>query len=161
VTEISLDKVRFVHTNLVARDWRNLARFYETVFNCVPVPPERNLRGQPLDDATGLKSAHITGIHLRLPGYGENGPTLEIFEYDRELDGLESAANRPGFAHIAFAVADVHTVRDKVIAAGGGELGKLVTHEVAGVGWITFAYLKDPEGNLIEVQSVSSDGEAT
>jgi predicted enzyme related to lactoylglutathione lyase len=146
--------VRYVHTNLVARDWRRIARFYETVFGCTPVPPERDLKGKPLDDATGLPSAHIRGIHLRLPGHGEDGPTLEIFQYDHEVDGVESAANRPGFAHIAFAVEDVHAVRAAVLAEGGGELGKLVSHEVTGVGWITFAYLKDPEGNLIEVQSI-------
>jgi predicted enzyme related to lactoylglutathione lyase len=85
---------------------------------------------------------------------------LEIFQYDQVLEAVECAANRPGFAHIAFAVEDVRAVRDAVIGAGGGELGKLVTHEVQGVGLITFAYLKDPEGNLIEVQSVSSDSEA-
>ena len=26
--------------------------------------------------------AHLTGAHLRLPGHGETGPTLEIFSYD-------------------------------------------------------------------------------
>ena len=42
----------------------------------------RDLSGEWLDRATGLKNAHIKGIHLRLPGYGEGGPTLEIFQYD-------------------------------------------------------------------------------
>ena len=32
-------KAKFVHTNLVAEDWRKLATFYEEVFGCVPVPP--------------------------------------------------------------------------------------------------------------------------
>ncbi len=146
------ENVRYVHTNLVARDWRRLARFYESVFGCVPVPPERDLAGESLDEATGIPSAHIRGVHMLLPGYGANGPTLEIFQYDQVLDGVEPAANRPGFAHIAFAVDDVHAIRAAVLAGGGGELGKLVTHEVSGVGWITFVYLKDPEGNVIEVQ---------
>ena len=145
-----IDYVEFAATDVAA-----VRGFYETVFGCIPVPPERDLTGKPLDDATGIQSAHIRGIHLRLPGHGEAGPTLEIFQYHQEVDGVEPAANRPGFAHIAFAVEDVHAVRDAVLAAGGGELGKLVSHEVAGVGWITFAYLKDPEGNLIEVQSIS------
>ena len=155
MTDEPRDNLRYVHTNLVAKDWKSLARFYETVFACTPVPPERDLTGKPLDEATGIQSARIRGIHLRLPGHGKTGPTLEIFQYDRELAPSEAAANRLGFAHIAFAVDDVVAVRDAVLAAGGGELGKVVTHEVAGVGWITFAYLKDPEGNLIEVQSTS------
>ena len=46
---------RFVHTNLVARDWRRLARFYERVFGCTPVPPERDLAGQWVED--GISSS--------------------------------------------------------------------------------------------------------
>jgi catechol 2,3-dioxygenase-like lactoylglutathione lyase family enzyme len=122
----------------------------------MPMLPERDLSGKPLDEATGIDGAHIRGIHLRLPGFGTDGPTLEVFQYDQHAEGNEAAANRPGFAHIAFAVDDVHAVRDAVIAAGGGELGRLVTHQVDGVGWITFSYLKDPEGNLIEVQNISA-----
>ena len=27
---------KYTHTNLVARDWKKLARFYEEVFGCLP-----------------------------------------------------------------------------------------------------------------------------
>ena len=40
---------RYGHTNLVAADWRALARFYEEVFGCVPVPPERDYEGPELE----------------------------------------------------------------------------------------------------------------
>src|SRR4030095_4855614 len=40
---------RFVHTNLIARDWRSLVKFYESVFGCVFVPPERNFSGAMLE----------------------------------------------------------------------------------------------------------------
>lgn len=155
---------RFVHTNLVAKDWHRLARFYEQVFDCTPVPPERDLSGQWLDEATGLPGAHIRGIHLRLPGYGDAGPTLEVFQYDVEEDGLaplrtlQVRANRLGFGHVAFAVDDVEATRQAVLAAGGGELGKVVSVEVAGAGAITFAYLTDPEGNIVEVQRWEKNG---
>jgi catechol 2,3-dioxygenase-like lactoylglutathione lyase family enzyme len=147
-----ITNARYVHTNLVARDWKTLARFYEQVFGCTPVPPERDLSGQWLDDAVGIQDAHIRGIHLRLPGYGDEGPTLEVFQYKPAEEGLPAAANRPGFGHIAFSVDDVKATRDAVLAAGGGELGKIVSVEVAGAGNITFAYLTDPEGNIIEIQ---------
>ena len=71
---------RYVHINLVARDWRRLARFYQDVFGCVPVPPERNLPGAEMEAATGVTRAHLQGMHLRLPGAGLEGPTLEIFQ---------------------------------------------------------------------------------
>ena len=143
---------RFVHTNLVAKDWRRLARFYEQVLGCTPVLPERDLSGQWLDDAVGIPGARIRGIHLQLPGYEGEGPTLEIFQYTPKETRSTTAANRPGFGHIAFAVEDVEVARQAVLAAGGGELGKVVSVEVAGAGKITFAYLTDPEGNIIEVQ---------
>jgi predicted enzyme related to lactoylglutathione lyase len=91
-------------------------------------------------------------MHLRLPGYGSEGPTLEIFQYNHQEERPKTAANRPGFAHVAFAVDDVEDAREAVLAAGGGTLGKLVSVEIAGAGKITLVYMTDPEGNIIELQ---------
>lgn len=143
---------RFAHTNLVARDWKKLAEFYESVFGCKRVPPERQISGQWLDDATGVTGARISGIHLRLPGFGDDGPTLEIFQYSRSEAGQETAANRPGFGHIAFSVDDVQAAYDAVLAAGGKTVGKITSVEIPDAGKITFVYLADPEGNIIELQ---------
>ncbi len=152
-------ETRFVHTNLVARDWRRLARFYEDVFGCEPLSPERDLSGAWLEAATGLPGAHILGIHLRLPGYGDAGPTLEIFQYDRLAEWPETAVNRPGFGHVAFAVDDVAAAVEAVQAAGGGAVGEIISLDVPGAGTVTFAYLTDPEGNVVEVQRWSEPGQ--
>ena len=141
---------RFAHVNLVARDWRRLAGFYERVFGCVPVPPERQLSGTWLQEATGLPGAEIRGLHLRLPGC--DGPTLEIFQYSPAGDASGKALNRPGFAHIAFAVEDVARSREAVLAAGGLQLGALSSREIPGAGTVTFVYMSDPEGNALELQ---------
>jgi catechol 2,3-dioxygenase-like lactoylglutathione lyase family enzyme len=118
---------RFGHVNLVARDWRPLATFYERVFGCVPVPPERDYSGRDLEAATGIPGVRLRGVHLRLPGGGPGGPTLEIYEYEPALPAHPPAANRPGFGHIAFAVPDVHAAREAVLAEGGGAVGEVVT----------------------------------
>ena len=143
---------KFAHVNLVAHDWKRLARFYEQVFGCIPVPPERDLSGEWLDDAVNIPGAHIRGMHLRLPGYGDDGPTLEIFQYSSEMEHVAPAVNRPGFGHIAFAVDDVEAARDAVLAAGGGDLGKVIHREIPGAGNIIFVYLTDLEGNILELQ---------
>jgi predicted enzyme related to lactoylglutathione lyase len=145
-------RARFVHTNLIAQDWRRLAQFYERVFGCIPLPPERDLSGQWLKDATTVPGARIQGVHLRLPGVGADGPTLEILEYNRLRERPVAAINRPGLGHIAFAVDDVESARDTVLAAGGGIVGQVVSVDVPGAGTITFVYLTDPEGNIIELQ---------
>ena len=143
---------RYVHTNIIARDWRKLARFYIEVFGCTPKPPERDLAGGWLDRLTSLQGARIRGIHLHLPGYGDDGPTLEMFEYAREADAEAPRINGPGFAHIAFAVEDVARTLEAVEARGGGRVGDLVDATVEGVGPLTLVYARDPEGNIIEIQ---------
>lgn len=146
---------RYAHTNLIAEDWRALAGFYQEIFGCVPVPPERDFQGEKLEAGTGLPGAHLRGVHLRLPGYGEHGPTLEIFNYNILEQRGTTAVNRPGFGHIAFEVDDVAAAQAAVLAAGGKAVGEIVTLQVATGARITWCYVTDPEGNVIELQAWS------
>jgi len=41
-----------------------------------------------------VQNAHLRGIHWRLPGYGEEGPTLEIFSYDQLIEGEPPKSNQ-------------------------------------------------------------------
>ena len=148
-----IEGVRYSHTNLIARDWRALAAFYGSVFGCVVVPPERDYAGPELEAGTGVPGAGIAGVHLLLPGYGSGGPTLEMYSYSPSSDGPAPAVNRPGLAHLAFGVDDVEAARDEVIAAGGGSVGEIVTLTTATGARITWCYVTDPEGNIVELQS--------
>jgi len=141
---------RYVHTNIIARDWRVIARFYTDVFGCVLVPPERDLRGEWLDRGTGVRDAHIRGVHLRLPGHGDAGPTIEIFTYDDVVPQSHPVANRAGYGHVAFLVEDVAAAMREVVAHGG-KPGEIVSHATA-AGALEFVYVRDPEDNLIELQ---------
>jgi glyoxylase I family protein len=146
----------FGHVNLIARDWRALAAFYERVFGCVRVPPERDYSGPDLEAGSGVPGAVVRGVHLRLPGFGSTGPTLEIYQYDPELPPQIPAANRPGFGHLAFAVGDVGRSRDIVLAEGGRGVGSVVTLQTADRRRVTWTYVTDPEGNILELQSWST-----
>jgi predicted enzyme related to lactoylglutathione lyase len=146
---------KYGHTNLIARDWKRLAVFYEEQFGCVPVPPERDFKGPDLERGTAVPGAELRGVHLRLPGHGAEGPTLEIFNYNVLVDGVETAVNRPGFGHIAFVVDDVPSAREAVLAAGGRAVGEIVTLTTATGSQVTWVYVTDPEGNVIELQSWS------
>ena len=148
-------RARYVHTNLIARDWKRLVRFYSEVFGCEPKGPERDLSGAWLDNVNAVPSAHIRGVHLRFPGYGADGPTLEIFSYDQLIEQDLPAANRCGFAHIAFAVNDVDEALQAVMSAGGSAVGQTATTEVSGIGRLRVVYARDPEGNIVELQKCS------
>ena len=143
---------KYVHTNLIARDWKGLVRFYSEVFGCEPKPPDRDMSGAWLDQLTSLQNAHLSGVHLRLPGYGDDGPTLEIFSYNELVEPELQSANQRGFGHIAFAVDDVDDALQTVIAAGGSTVGNIVTTEVDRVGVLRVVYARDPEGNIVELQ---------
>ena len=146
-------KAKYKHTNIVARDWKILTKFYEQVFNCVRVPPERHLSGAWLEKGTGVTGAKFSGIHLRFPGFGSNGPTLEIYQYSNNELKLPPVANREGFAHIAFEVDHINEVMKEVLKNGGTKVGDITSAEVKDVGVLEFIYLADPEGNIIEIQA--------
>ena len=144
---------RYVHTNIIAKDAGKLIDFYKTVFHCKSINETRDLRGAWLDKLTGLNGAHITGEHLLLPGYGEDHPTLEIFSYDELKDAVTAEINRPGIAHIAFEVDDVEATLKEIISSGGSAVGKLVTAQYPNDTEAVFVYARDPEGNIVELQS--------
>lgn len=144
--------VTFVHVNIISRHWRKLAKFYQEVFDCVPLNPERSLAGEKISLGTGVHDAQLEGIQLRLPGHPAQGPCLEIFQYSQMKSQLPPAANRLGLQHLAFKVDDISAYQEKVIACGGHKLGEIVTLPIAQVGNITFVYVTDPEGNIIELQ---------
>ncbi|HET7028882.1 MAG TPA: VOC family protein [Candidatus Limnocylindrales bacterium] len=153
----SIEGARFGHVNVIARDWRMLARWYEAVLGCLPVPPERDYAGPDLERGTGVPGATLRGVHLRLPGLGPDGPTLEVYEYGSMPDALPAVANRPGFAHLAFAVPSVTAARATILAAGGASVGEVVTLRTADGRFVTWAYVTDPEGNILELQSWSDE----
>jgi len=87
-------RAEYAHINLIARDWKKPVRFYSEVFGCEPKPPERDMSGAWLDQLTSLQNARLSGVHLRLPGYGDNGPTLEVFNYNQLVEPELPSANQ-------------------------------------------------------------------
>ncbi|MCP4372581.1 MAG: VOC family protein [Deltaproteobacteria bacterium] len=145
--------MRYAHTNIVARDWKKLSNFYINVFGCMVKPPERKLSGDWLDQATALSEAQLEGVHLLLPGHGDCGPTLEIFSYKDTHECEPVMANHIGLTHIAFEVEDVEKKFKDALRSGAVKLGKVTKKMIDGIGVLNFVYFRDPEGNIIEIQS--------
>jgi glyoxylase I family protein len=142
----------FHHTNIVSHDPERLAEFYIDVFDCTRNGPRRDLQGDWIERGTGLKDAHITGVMLRLPGHGDEGPNLEIFKVEGSDPTVPGKVNRPGLMHVCFTVDDAYETLDKILAAGGQRQGEIVdTGVVPGVGRADFAYARDPDGNIVEI----------
>ena len=85
-----------------------------------------------------VRSGSPSGLWIT---YGENAP------------GGTRAANRTGWGHIALGVSDVAGARVAVLEAGGESVGEVVTLQTADGRRVTWCYVTDPEGNIIELQS--------
>lgn len=143
---------RYAHVNIIARDWKRLCSFYEQVFDCKPWSSERDHHGEHIDALTGMPGMRIQGRHLRVPGHGPNGPTIEIFTIAGNSEDYPRPLNRLGFAHLAFEVDDVDAKRAQIKELGGGDYGELVTINISGASRLTLIYMTDPEGNIVELQ---------
>jgi glyoxylase I family protein len=150
-----IEGARFGHVNVTGADWRRLAAFYTELFGCEVVPPERDYQGADLESATGVAGAHLTGAHLRLPGHGPTGPTIEIYQYDAVEAPRPPRVDRAGWGHVAFQVPDVPTAVREVLAAGGGRVGEVITSTTADGRNVTWCYATDPDGNIVELQAWS------
>ena len=150
-------KIKYRHTNIIAKDWESLCDFYRKVFGCVDAPPKRKQSGDWLAKGTNTPGAALEGMHLFLPGL--KGMIIarlwKIFSYQQMKDKHPAASNRQGFGHIAFEVEDVSVLLQKALQHGGKKFGEVITREIPGVGVLNFTYILDPEDNIIELQSWS------
>lgn len=148
-------KIRLAHVSITAGNLKTLAAFYENALGFVPARAEMSFSGEWLAKGTGVPGAAIKRIHLRLPGAGGEGPLLEIIEYaEPGEENTPPAANRTGLSHIAFeteSVKELQTRYDLVLEHGGGGLGGITEKEIEGLGVVTFVYMTDPEGNIVEL----------
>lgn len=146
-------KIRLAHVSITAKDMTRLREFYEKALGFVVSRPERGFSGAWLGKGTGVPGAGIKRVHLRLPG--GDGAHLEIIEYAGVIeDSTPPAANRAGLRHVAFeteSAGEIARLRDRIIRNGGGDLGEISEKEIDGLGTVTFVYMTDPEGNIIEL----------
>jgi len=148
-------EIKFAHVSITAKDMNRLAQFYEKVLNCAPAVPEQDFSGDWIEKGTGVEQAQFKRVHLLKPGHGDYGPLLEIIEYSEVLeDNTTDKANKKGIRHIAFEVDSLEELKrrhDLVLENGGRNVGEITSQRVEGMGEVTFVYLSDPEGNIIEL----------
>ena len=142
--------IRYLHTNIIAKDWKALAAFYIEVFGCDPVQRREEISGECLDGQTGICGMRMTGARLKLPG---SDAMLEILSCEPE--GLDSwrPVNRPGLGHLAFYVDDIGQALADVAAHGGQQVSEVVRRTAEGAGTLISVYACDPEGNGLELQN--------
>jgi catechol 2,3-dioxygenase-like lactoylglutathione lyase family enzyme len=148
-------RIRLAHVSITAKDLSRLRAFYENALGLIEARPEREFSGKWLEKGTGVPGAEIRRVHLGLPDAEPGGALLEIIEYaGRAGESVPPAANAHGLRHVAFEVEspeELARIHELVLENGGGRLGEISEKEIDGLGAVTFVYMTDPEGNIIEL----------
>jgi len=132
-----MSAVTFDHAGLSVADLDGAQAFYGAAFGFAP------------EFAFTLGDDGTRGVMLRHP----SGMRLELFERPGASAGLQGAMpldaiGTRGFGHVAFATAELDAAHDAAVAAGAASRVPPGPSPEPGV---RFAFLADPEGNLVEL----------
>ncbi|WP_244564257.1 VOC family protein [Rhizobium sp. RU36D] len=148
--------MKLAHINLVARDAQALAAFYIDVMKCELLRSPRTLSGEKVSRGNGLADSEILSIWLKFPGIEH--PFLEIHQHKVIHPRERPRVNEPGFGHLSFEVHDLAQAISDIIQAGGSQIAGTTDFGTPGKPRL-IVYLRDPEGNVLELeQSGSAQG---
>ncbi len=129
------------HVGITVSDLERAVEFYEDVFE-LPVLARFSVSGEAF--ATGVDVPNATGRFAHLDA---DGIRLELVEYDPEGEsGHADGINHPGATHVGLEVEDVegfyHALSEDVQTLSSPQTTESGTK---------ICFVKDPEGNLVEV----------
>ncbi|MFB6307964.1 MAG: VOC family protein [Haloarculaceae archaeon] len=129
------------HVGITVADLDRAVEFYSEVFD-LDTLTEFSVGGEGLSTAVDVPDAEAEFVHL-----DGDGVRIELVEYDPEgEDRTGAAVNDPGGAHLGFSVDDVDGFYDDLPA----DVETLSEPQTSSTG-TRILFLRDPEGNLIEV----------
>ncbi|MCV2889177.1 VOC family protein [Ruegeria aquimaris] len=141
--------MKLAHISITARDADRLAAFYVAAFNCTPSRAPVTLTGARIVAGCSLPQASIRSLWLRFPGV--EYPFLELHQHRQTLERGLPQVNEPGYGHLCFQTPDIHDAVRRTLRFGGALQGEITDigapdHPCLAV------YLRDPEGNLLELE---------
>ena len=144
--------MRFSHVSLTARDANALSQFYQQAFGFTEKRAAKRLFGDAVSRGNGLPNSDFLSIWLTI-GH-DSDPFLELLEYRDTVHRELPRVNEPGFGHIALSVNDLNQTLQDIERLGGCLQGK-VTNFGTEERPILIVYVRDPEGNLIELDQAA------
>lgn len=148
-----------LHATIVTRDLPRLETFYVGLFNA-KVLQRLDLDSPEFAAGTGVPNARAQTVHLM---FADCLTVLEITQYADGVDTGRGRADVPGLRHIALGVTNmdeaVAVIREKGVEVLGGGPVRLVSP--ARVRGVSFMYILDPDGNIVELVDASRKLAAT
>jgi catechol 2,3-dioxygenase-like lactoylglutathione lyase family enzyme len=138
-------KIRSIsHVGLTVSNFENAVKWYSEMFGFKLIS-EQALNKKQVDSLFQLYNLHDTSIRfgfLRAP----KGSVVEIFEFSSKHDCEKIVWNRPGYTHLAIDVKNINELYNEL-----KEKGVYFFSEPQNTDGNEWVFLKDPDGNLIEL----------
>ncbi|ADD03787.1 glyoxalase domain protein [Natrialba magadii ATCC 43099] len=132
------------HVGITVDDLDTVLPFYRDVLG-LSVVDEFSVAGDEL--ATAIDVADASGTFVHLEGQDGNGSRIELVSFEPAArDAPAAGLNQPGATHIGLQVGDL----DSFYANLDDEVTTLSEPRTTDSG-TTILFLRDPEGNLVEV----------
>ncbi|WP_222917526.1 VOC family protein [Natrinema sp. SYSU A 869] len=132
------------HIGITVADLEETLAFYRDVLD-LSVIDQFSVGGEAFADAVGVEGASADFAHLEA-----DRTRIELVEYDPEARGSPAAGlNQPGASHVGFSVDDL-----EIFAESLPENVPTISEPRTTESGTTIMFLRDPEGNLIEVLEV-------
>jgi catechol 2,3-dioxygenase-like lactoylglutathione lyase family enzyme len=141
---------RVDHVSFTVADLDRSVAFFGR-FGLTPLKSYRS-EGPDADEGTATANASMDITWLRLPH--TEAPMLELIRYRNYPAGRSALNSRVGAAHMCFEVDDVHGAYTALRGEGVEFLSEPHT-DAAGTQWV---YMRDPDGNVVELIEQPSSG---
>jgi catechol 2,3-dioxygenase-like lactoylglutathione lyase family enzyme len=141
---------RIDHCEITVRDLDSSVKFYVETFGL-------HLKGKSEQIIT--QEGDFKGIEMKLAFLEGNGITFELIEYIKPK-GEEKKFNPwdIGVQHIAFEVKNLEEIYSRLKEKGVNFLSPPIKHKTQDFD-VTWTYLKDPNGSLLELLEFHEKGE--
>lgn len=136
-------QVRFIHVNVVVPDWHAAVDFYQQGLGATPYGRLRDYKGPYIGQLIGIPGSAVSGRHVALPGWGEGGPTFEVFTYNNTPARAPRAQDDAGILVTEFQARDLRTATARLLQAGAEQIAG--SHADA-------VLLQDLHGNFIRLR---------
>ena len=137
--------LRFEHLGVVVEDLDAATDFFLALG--LQQEGRTTVEGEVVDRINGLDGVRAEIVILRTP---DRGFALELAKYHSPPDdeGVRVApANRPGYRHLLFEVADVNRMVDVLAEKGFGLVGEVQDYGDS----YRLVYVRGPEGLIVEL----------
>ena len=129
------------HVGVTVHDLKETLPFYRDVLD-LSVADRFRVGGEAFSDAVGVGDARGEFVHLEADGI-----RLELVEYDPAARAAPAGGlNQPGVTHVGFEVADL-----EAFANGLPDDVETLSEPRMTESGTSILFLRDPEGNLIEI----------